>query len=137
MSKPNRYQPPVNTGGILANAPSTKVTMKVSDFAKLPVHPLARQMREQVSEKFQRWLEENGMTAEPERGFPVGEYLGDLDVTNAMLAGLANINPFINSINRVTRGKYIVWADFDYAGDGHFIGLRMEPLRETVNEVTQ
>ena len=44
--------------------------------------------------------------------------------------GMSNINPFVNSIDQVKRGTYIVFADFDYAGDGRFLGLRLEPLRE-------
>jgi hypothetical protein len=119
-TKPNKYQPRTNAGGAI-------VRLKLSD---LKPHPLSREVREQVLEKFRRWHDENGMSAEPEPGFPVGEYLGDLEITDEMLAGLANINPFVNSIAKVSRGKYIVWADFDYSGDGHFIGLRLEPLQE-------
>jgi len=89
-----------------------------------------RETREQVSEKFTRWIAENGMSAEP--SFPVGEYLGDLEVTDEVLAKLTNINPFVNSIGRVRRGAYLVYADFDYAGDGKFLGLRLEPLRDEV-----
>jgi hypothetical protein len=87
-----------------------------------------RATRKQVVEKFTRWIEENEMKAEP--SFPVGEYLGDIEVTDEMLAALTNINPFVNSIRRVQRGTYIVYADFDYAGDGKFLGLRLEPLRD-------
>jgi hypothetical protein len=101
--------------------------MKLSD---LKVHPLGRECRKQVVEKLTRWMTESGMSKEP--SFPVGEYLGDLEVTDEMLAGLTNINPFVNSIGKVSRGKFIMWADFDYAGDQHFIGLRLEPLQENV-----
>src|ERR1700693_6344864 len=87
-----------------------------------------REGRKQVSEKFTRWIAENSMSAEP--SFPVGEYLGDLEVTDRMLASLTNINPTVNSIDQVKRGRYIVYGDFDYAGDGKFLGFRLEPLRE-------
>jgi hypothetical protein len=128
VPKANKYQPLNNS------LPNTKlVAVKLSD---LKPHPLGRQVREQVIEKFARWMEESRMEKEPT--FPVGEYLGDLEVTDAMLTGLANINPFVNSIGKVVRGKYILWADFDYVGDGHYIGLHLEPLCEpTKKEVTQ
>jgi hypothetical protein len=44
--------------------------------------------RKQVLEKHMRWLEENRKQAEP--SFPVGEYLGDLEITDRMLASLTN-----------------------------------------------
>lgn len=85
------------------------------------------ELREQVVEKHTRWVQESGMRAEP--SFPVGEYLGDIEVTDELLAGLTNTNEYVNSIHQVKRGTYIVFADFDYAGDGRFLGLRLEPLR--------
>jgi hypothetical protein len=87
-----------------------------------------REVREQVVEKHVRWAKENEMRAQP--SFPVGEYLGDLQVSDELLLTLTNINPLVNSIDRVKRGAYVVFADFDFAGDGSFLGLRLEPLRE-------
>lgn len=119
MSKQNKHQPRTNAGG------ATVVMMKAKD---VKMHPMARVPRAQVSGKFERWLEESpDLSAEP--SFPVGEYLGDLEVTGEMLLGLKNINPFVNRIPQVQRSTYVLWADFDWTGDGHFIGLRLEPLR--------
>lgn len=87
-----------------------------------------RTPRAQVTDKFARWMEESEMKKQPSS--PVGEYLGDIEITDEMLSSLNNINPFVNSIGRVERGTYILWADLDYCGDGHFIGLRLEPLRD-------
>jgi len=107
------------------------VTMAVKESADLQragkiQYP--REGREQVTEKFVRWATESGMQKEP--SFPVGEYLGDIEVTDEMLDGLTNINPHVNSIDQVKRGRFVVYADFDWSGDGHFIGLRLEPLRD-------
>jgi hypothetical protein len=55
-----------------------------------------------------------------------GEYLGDIEVTDALFESLANTNPYINSIGQIPRGTYLLMADFDYEGDKHFIGLRLE-----------
>lgn len=55
-----------------------------------------------------------------------GEYLGDFEVTDALFKCLRNFHPNHNSIGRIPRGTYLLIADFDYEGDGHFIGLRLE-----------
>jgi hypothetical protein len=99
-----------------------------------------REVRKQRVEAFTRaikegaifTLDENGKPVQPSE--PVGEYLGDVEVEDAFWEKLTNFNPFRNSIGAVPKGKYLLIADFDYAGDGHFIGMRLEPLREEANE---
>lgn len=59
-----------------------------------------------------------------------GEYLGDVEVTDSLFQQVTNINPFVNSLAKVRRGTYLMIADFDYEGDGHFIGLRLEPRKQ-------
>ena len=59
-----------------------------------------------------------------------GEYLGDFEVTDALFKCLRNFHPNHNSIGRIPRGTYLLIADFDYEGDGHFMGLRLERRTE-------
>ena len=59
-----------------------------------------------------------------------GEYLGDFEVTDALFNCLRNVNPNVNSIGEIPRGTYLLIADFDYEGDGHFMGLRLERRTE-------
>lgn len=55
-----------------------------------------------------------------------GEYLGGFEVTDALFKCLRNFHPNHNSIGRIPRGTCLLIADFDYEGDGHFMGLRLE-----------
>jgi hypothetical protein len=55
-----------------------------------------------------------------------GEYLGDVEVTDAFFETLVNVNPHANRINQVPRGTYCLTGYFDLA-DGHLVGLGLEP----------
>jgi hypothetical protein len=66
--------------------------------------------------------------------FP-GEYLGDVKITHDELrASLTNIRApeFVNrlAVGRIPEGTYLLIADFDQEGDGHFIGMRLIPRTE-------
>ena len=98
-----------------------------------------REVRKQRVEAFTKAITEgaiftidgNGKPVQPSE--PVGEYLGDIEINDAFWETLTNFNPFRNSIGAVPKGKHLLIADFDYTGDGHFIGMRLEPLRDEEN----
>lgn len=101
-----------------------------------------REVRKQRVEAFTKAIKEGAIFSMDEDGQPVqptepvGEYLGDIEINDAFWEKLTNFNPRCNSIGAVPKGKYLLIADFDYAGDCHFIGLRLEPLREDESEMT-
>jgi hypothetical protein len=92
---------------------------------------MTRKLREQRVTELGKVLEAEAK-GQPFGAF--GEYLGDIQVDDAFLNSLTNINPHRNSLRRVERGTYLVIADFDYKGDGHFIGLRLQRLIENPRE---
>jgi len=65
-----------------------------------------------------------------------GEYLGDTSDSKiaTMLKMLDNVNEYVNSIHRIEEenqaDEWLVFAGFDYDGDGRFIGLRVIPKAE-------
>jgi hypothetical protein len=40
-----------------------------------------------------------------------GEYLGDIEITDAFFQKLRNVNEHMTTINKVPRGRYAVYAD--------------------------
>jgi hypothetical protein len=62
-----------------------------------------------------------------------GEYLGDVNLKqiHQLLKSLTNINEAWNSLNEIPQPpEWLVFADFDYEGDGRFIGLRLIPRKK-------
>jgi hypothetical protein len=93
-----------------------------------------RKVRKQRVEAFAKAYQEGALVKNDEDGKPIqpsqptGEYLGDVEIDAAFWKKLTNFNPFVNNVGAVPQGKYLLIADFDYAGDGRFLGLRLEKL---------
>lgn len=106
----------------------------IDDIANTPPAIPVRREAGTLAQLFGKWLEEAAVEKKAatlevtkDRGFP--EYLGDIEITDQMLRGLKSTNQSRNSIGKVPRGTYHVNAEFDSAGDGSFIRLRLEPKR--------
>jgi hypothetical protein len=101
--------------------------------------------REQVTAALARFLK-NRIEGLPAimRNDPLlspGEYLGDIeaDQVESLFNPMRNINDEVNSFRKVDQansGEWLVFADFDYNGDGKFLGLRLVPKTPMKRRIT-
>jgi hypothetical protein len=106
-------------------------TVRLSDIKHIPGVP--RDGREQVVQAHLKMMQAQ---AEGKPFESPGEYLGDIEIgQDFLLKHLTNINRFVSSIGDIPHQTYLLIADFDYDGDGHFMGLRLVPrIPEPVTE---
>jgi hypothetical protein len=56
-----------------------------------------------------------------------GEFLGKVNITKEELRESIGANSNADSIDKIPEGTYLLFAEFDFEGDGHFIGMRLTP----------
>src|SRR5579872_201322 len=101
----------------------SKAELRMVALKDLKPHPDSREVRHQVVEALGKMYEAK-MEGKPFES--PGEYLGDLEIgQDFLLKHLTNTNRFQSSIGDIPHQAYLLIADFDYDGDGHFMGLRL------------